>query len=55
MKIKWPNTSHFINTQELSRLSKISFDTRMKEAQKNLISQNDVSNALDLGDANTKK
>ena len=54
MKIKWPNTSHFINTQELSRLSKISFDTRMKEAQKNL-SQNDVSNALDLGDANRKK
>ena len=27
----------------------------MKEAQKNLISQNDVSNALDLGDANRKK
>ena len=55
MKIKWPNTSHFINIQELSRLSKISIDTRMKEAQKNLISQNDVSNALDLGDANRKK
>ena len=27
----------------------------MKEAQKNLTSQNDVSNALDLGDPNRKK
>ena len=39
--------SRFVNTQEFNRLTKISFDTRMKEAAKGLASKTEVDNALD--------
>ena len=32
------DTSYFINTQELNRLRKISFDAKIKEPQKNFTS-----------------
>ena len=31
---KVPDTSHFINAQEFNRLTKTSFDARIKEAKK---------------------
>ena len=42
------DTSLFINTQELNRLEKISFDTKMKEVIMSLATKIGVSNALDL-------
>ena len=36
--------------EEFNRSTKISFDARMKEAEKNLASKTEVNNALDLGD-----
>ena len=45
-----PDNSHFVNTEEFNRSTKISFDARMKEAEKNLASKTEVNNALDLGD-----
>ena len=42
------DTSRFINTQELNRLAKISFDTKMKEVIMSLATKIGVSNALDL-------
>ena len=42
------DTSLFINTQELNRLAKISFDTKMKEVIMSLATKIGVSNALDL-------
>ena len=50
-----PDTSHFINSQELDRLTKISFDARVKEAEKSLASKTVVENTLDLGDKNRQK
>ena len=45
-----PDNSHFVNTEEFNRSTEISFDARMKEAEKNLASKTEVNNALDLGD-----
>ena len=42
------DTSRFINTQELNRLAKISFDTKIKEVIMSLATKIGVSNALDL-------
>ena len=42
------STSHFVNNQEFNRLTKISFDARMKEAAKGLASKTEVDNALDI-------
>ena len=39
---KIPDTSHFINTQELNRLKKISLDVRMEKAEKSLASKTDL-------------
>ena len=50
-----PDTSHFINTQEFYRLTKLSLNARMKEAEKSLASKTEVTNALDLKDKNRKK
>ena len=50
-----PDTSHFINTQEFYRLTKLSLNARMKEAEKSLASKTEVTNALDLRDKNRKK
>ena len=47
---KISDTNHFINTQEFNRLTKISLDTRMKEAEKSIVSKTKIKNALDLGD-----
>ena len=52
---KMPDTSHFINAQEFYKLTKISFDVRMKEAEKSFASKTEVDNALDLGNINRKK
>ena len=52
---KIPDTSHFINMQKFNWLIKISFDTRMKEAEKNLVSKTEVNNAVNLGEKNWKK
>ena len=51
---KIPDTSHFINTPEFNRLTKISFDARMKEVEKSHASKSEVSNALVLGNKNRK-
>ena len=51
---KIPDTGHFINTQEFKRLTKISFDARIKEAAKSLGSICQVDKALDLGVENRK-
>ena len=47
---KISDTNRFINTQEFNRLTKISLDTRMKEAEKSIVSKTEIKNALDLGD-----
>ena len=39
---KIPDTSRFINTQELNRLKKISLDVRMEKAEKSLASKTDL-------------
>ena len=51
---KIPNTSSFITTPELNRLTKISFDERTKEAEWSLGSKTKLNNPLDLGDKNKK-
>ena len=52
---KIPETSHFINTQELNRLTKINLDARIKEADTSLARKSEIYNALDLVDKNRKK
>ena len=52
---KIPDTSHFINTQAFSRLTKISFNEKTKEAVKSLASKNQANNALDLENKIGKK
>ena len=44
-----PDTSSFITT-EFNRLTKISFDVRINEVAKNLVSKGRVDNALDIAD-----
>ena len=41
------DTASFITTQEFNRLTKISFDAKMKEAAKILASKSKVDHALD--------
>ena len=53
-KSKIPDTNHFINTQEFKRLTKISFDARMKEVEKGLASKTEGNNSLALGDKNRR-
>ena len=52
---KIPDTSHFINTRKFNWLTKTSFETRMKEAEKSLVSKTEVNNAVNLGEKNWKK
>ena len=52
---KIPETIHFINTQELNRLTKINLDARIKEAETSLARKSEIYNALDLVDKNRKK
>ena len=44
-----------VNNQEFNRLTNISFDARMKERAKSLVSKSQVDNALNLGDKNREK
>ena len=44
------DTSHFINTQEFNKLTKISFNAKMKEAEKSFVGKTEPNDALDLGD-----
>ena len=44
------NTSSFITSPEFNRLTKISFDARMKKVEKSHASKTEVKNATDLGD-----
>ena len=44
------NASSFITSPEFNRLTKISFDARMKKVEKSLASKTEVKNATDLGD-----
>ena len=55
IKNKIPDTSHFINTQKFNGSTKVSFDTRMKEAKKTLARKTEINNALDLGDKKDRK
>ena len=55
IKNKISDITSFITTPELNRLTKISFDARMKTAAKNLASKGEVKNALDLGEINGEK
>ena len=55
MENKTPDTNHFINTHEFNRLTKISFDLRMKETAKSLPCKSQADNTLYLGDTNKKK
>ena len=43
-----------MTTPEFNRLTKTSFNERMKEAEMSLISKTEVKNMLDLGDENRK-
>ena len=45
---KISDTTGFLTTSEFNRLIKINFDTRMKEAAKNLASKSEVDAALDI-------
>ena len=51
---KIPDIRHFLNAQEFNRLTKISFNARMKGAVKGRASTTEVNNALNLGDKNQK-
>ena len=44
---KTPDTSKFIKTQKVNRLTKINFNPRMSESSKNLATKNQVEFALD--------
>ena len=46
---KIPNTSKFIVTQDLNRLTKVNFDGRMAVALRILATKKQVENAIDLG------
>ena len=50
-----PNTSIFITALDFKRLTKISFNTRFKEADKSLVMKTEVKNGLDLGDKSRGK
>ena len=49
------DSNHFVNAQKFNRLTKISFDEKVKEASKSVASKSKVDNALDLGDKNREK
>ena len=48
IKNKIPDTSGFITTPEFNRIAKINFDGRMKEAEKNLATRIQSTNAIDI-------
>ena len=52
---KIPNTTGFTTTLPHNRLAKISFDARMKEAEKNIATKVQVTDAIDLIIQNLKK
>ena len=52
---KTTDATDFITTPEFSRLTKISFDARMKEAAKNLASKSQIDNDLDIAKKKNKK
>ena len=50
-----PDTTSFIYTSEFKRLTKISFDVRIKEIAKSFASESQVDNALEIADKNREK
>ena len=52
---KIPGTSKFVVIQELNRLTKISFNARMSELSKNIVTNKQAEIAFDLGNENGKK
>lgn len=52
---KIPDTSHFNDTQEFKRLTKVNIDARMKKEVKTLARKTKAENALDLRDQNRQK
>ena len=52
---KIPDTKGSFRSPEFNRLTKISFDARIKEATKSLVSKSQVDNALDIADKNREK
>ena len=52
---KIPDTTSFITIPEFNKLSKVSFDSRIKEAVKILASKSHVDKALDIANENGEK
>ena len=52
---KIPDTTGSFTSPEFNRLTKISFDVRIKETTKSLVSKSQVDNALDIADKNREK
>ena len=52
---KIPDATGFVTTAKFNRLTKISFDAKMKETVKILASKSEVDNALDIADKNGEK
>ena len=52
---KIPNTISFFTTPEFNRLTKLSFDSKINEAAKNLETETEVKSLLDLGDKDREK
>lgn len=52
---KIPDTADLISTPEFNRLTKISFDVKMRGAVKNLANKSQTDNAIDIADKNRGK
>ena len=52
---KIPDTSKFIETHKFNRLPKVDFHARKEEASKNLATERQIENVLDLGDKKREK
>ena len=49
------DTTNVITTPEFNRLTKISFDSKMREAAKSFANKSQFGNSLDIADCNRKK
>ena len=52
---KIPDTADLISTPEFNRLTKMSFDVKMRGAVKNLANKSQIDNAIDIADKNRGK
>ena len=55
MENEIPNTSSFITTPDFNRLTKISLEEKMEDAENSLMRKTEVKNALDLRVKNGRK